>query len=42
MLAKQRNIIKDSGKEYDAIGGNTIEIHNCKNLTFEVNIRKNC
>ena len=37
MLAKQRNMIKDSGKEYDVIGENTIEIPNCKKLTFDVN-----
>ena len=37
MLAKQRNMIKDSGKEYDIIGENTIEIPNCKKLTFDVN-----
>ena len=36
-LAKQRNMIKDSGKEYDVIGENTIEIPNCKKLTFDVN-----
>ena len=37
MLAKQRNMIKDSGKEYDVIGENIIEIPNYKKLSFDVN-----
>ena len=37
ILAKQRNMIKEHGNDFNVIGDNVIEVSNCKKLTFEVN-----